>query len=153
MVYNTCKNLQTNLINKLRMFERMCTPSGERIHQYVHWCPIHPSSVHTSTCIGVDDTCLVYAAKHCTMKLLLTIWESWNLFSSTTKKTCDLNHDDTVAEVNIHRRACWFNNSNCRAALAPHLCRISHVFSPTSIGSINNNCQLVGNSPAQSLGS
>jgi len=44
-------------------------------------------------------------------------------------KHIELKHDDTVAELSIRRTACWFNNSNCCAALEPHLCRISYVFS------------------------
>jgi len=63
--YPTC-----NACVRVRIHTHAC------IHKHTrHRCQKLPCSVHTSTCTSVHDTCLVYAAIHCTMKLLRTIWE------------------------------------------------------------------------------
>jgi len=38
-----------------------CTPCGGCVSKYVNWCQKHLYSVHTCTCTGAQDTCLVNA--------------------------------------------------------------------------------------------
>jgi len=48
-------------MNKLRIHECTCTPWKGCVCKYVNWCQKHLYSVHTSTCTGAEDTCLVHA--------------------------------------------------------------------------------------------
>jgi len=48
------------LMNKLCTHEHMCTLCGECVCRYEHWCQKHLYSVHTYTCAGVQNTCLVH---------------------------------------------------------------------------------------------
>jgi len=81
-------------------------------------------------CTGAQDTCLVHATPTINMhihqcmhayqvpdgaattlpwKLLRTIQESCNVIPFDRKETHEVNHDDALAEPNIHCRACWLN--------------------------------------------
>jgi len=49
------------LMKKLCIHECTCMPCGECVCKYVNWCQKHSYSVHTCTCTGAQDTCLVHA--------------------------------------------------------------------------------------------
>jgi len=66
--------------------------------------------------------CATMQQLFCYGKTIANHPKPWKLlFVLRQTKNIELNHDDTWAEPNVQRRACWFNTQTDCAAPAPHL--------------------------------
>jgi len=108
------------------------TPAHALVAGAQDTCSVHPRPTTTNTHTPAHARQYRRSSNDFAMKTLVNYLRlPETSFRSTVNKSIELNydHNDSLAEPNIQRRACWFNTLDCRAAPVPHLRSTSYVCS------------------------